>query len=173
IEAPALDVQTLSNYLRAYLLLHHWIVKESDIDFTRRIAPFIDEFPEDYMRLILDSSYNPSRDELITDYHEHNPTRNRPLDMLPIFTHVNRQLIGDFSDELVKPRPTFHYRLPNCLIDDPNWTVAREWDYWVAVEKLANEPDKIAQMSKQYFEITNSFSFSVKDKWYNEVIKWM
>ena len=41
------------------------------------------------------------------------------------------------SAHLVKPRPAFHYRLPNCMVDEPHWTVAREWNTWVAVERLA------------------------------------
>lgn len=38
---------------------------------------------------------------------------------------------------LVKARPAYHYRLPNCLIDEPDWRLAREWNTWVAVERLA------------------------------------
>lgn len=50
----------------------------------------------------------------------------------------------------INPRPTFHYRLPNCLIDEPDWTLAREWAGWVAVDNLAQAPGQIAQMSADY-----------------------
>jgi hypothetical protein len=53
---------------------------------------------------------------------------------------------------LVKPRPAFHYRLPNCLIDEPDWTLAREWNTWVTVEQLASDPERIRTMSREYLD---------------------
>ena len=40
-------------------------------------------------------------------------------------------------------RPTFHYRLPNCRVDEPDWRIAHEWNAWVTVEALAADEDAL------------------------------
>lgn len=147
-ESPALDLDTLLRHLRAFLALSGWLVEASEIDVTRSLTPFIDPFPAAYRRLVLDPSYRPSMEALAADYVEHNPTRNRPLDLLPIFAHVlgADALTALEEDELIKPRPAFHYRLPNCRIDEPGWTVAAEWNRWVEVERLAARPEALARL---------------------------
>lgn len=172
-ETPATDTQTVLRFLRAFLLLYIWIFKKSAIDFSRRLTPFIDEFPEAYTRLVLDPRYQPNTDTLFADYLAHNPTRNRPLDMLPLFAHLDEKMRDRLTGEIVKPRPAFHYRLPNCLLDDPHWTVAREWNYWVAIEKLADNPDDIRKLSKAYLEMVDSTFFSFKNKWFEYLDKWL
>jgi hypothetical protein len=175
-ETPSLSAGILVNYLRAFLLLYRWIVKVSKVDWARRVTPFIDEFPESYYRLILDSSYAPEIDKLIDNYLEHNPTRNRALDMLPLFASIDKEkVLSSTEDEkiLIKPRPAFHYRLPNCMIDDPSWSIAEEWNYWVEVEKLAGNQDKINDMSKDFFETTESLLSLIYDEWPARVEKWI
>lgn len=146
-ESPALDVGTVLRHLRAFLALYGWLVESSEIDVTRSLTSFIDPFPADYRRLVLDPAYRPSMEALAADYLEHNPTRNRPLDLLPLFAHVlgKEALTALEEDELVRPRPAFHYRLPNCRIDEPGWTVAAEWNRWVEVERLAARPKALAR----------------------------
>lgn len=138
-ELSSLEPASLLAHIQAFLLKYDWICRESMIDLTRRLAPYIREFPGAYLDLVLSPTYAPTRARLIDDYLEHNPTRNRPLDMLPAFAFLdeNRVAEGVERPDLVKSRPTFHYRLPNCLIDEPDWSIGREWDYWVAVEELA------------------------------------
>ena len=161
------DPAELLNYLRAFVLLYPWLKRESEVDFTRSITPYIDRFPSDYGRLILRPNYPATRERLIDDFLEHNPTRNRPLDMLPVLTHLDaervRRMVPDMS--LVKPRPSFHYRLPNCMIDEPHWTLAAEWNRWVAVERLANDPQRLAEMARDY-QAAEAQSFKpFIDKW--------
>ena len=175
-EVPSPSVDTLLNYLRAFLLLYRWIVKVSKVDWSRRVTPFIDEFPEPYYRLILAPSYGPERDEFIDNYLEYNPTRNRALDMLPLLASIDEEkVLKAVQDEkiLIKPRPAFHYRLPNCMIDDPLWSIAEEWNYWVEVEKLAGNPDKIKEMSKEFLETLDSFTSVIFDEWPERVQKWV
>jgi hypothetical protein len=122
-------------------LLYDWLVEEARIDFTRKLSSFIDPFPEPFRRKVIDPDYRPDVDGLIDDYLADNPTRNRPLDMLPAFATLrhDRVLAAAKEHDQVKPRPTFHYRLPNCCVDDPAWTFAQEWNRWVAVERLAED----------------------------------
>jgi hypothetical protein len=151
-EIPSDDPAVLVDYLRAFILLYPWLKRDAEVDLTRSISPYIDRFPADYGRLILRPDYHATRERLIDDFLEHNPTRNRPLDMLPILTHLDadrvRRNVPDMS--LVKPRPSFHYRLPNCMIDEPQWTLAREWNRWVAVERLADDRSRIEAMAHDY-----------------------
>jgi hypothetical protein len=174
-EVPSLSVDMILNYLRAFMLLYNWIFKICEIDMTRRIAPFINEFPGNYIRQVLNPSYRPTISELIDDYLKYNPTRNRPLDMLPLFCFIDcdRVFQHDVEKDLIKARPTFHYRLPNSQIDDPEWSVTREWNLWVQVEKVANDPIKIQKMARDFMK-TVDFPLGIKMfKWIEKVPAWL
>lgn len=153
-EVPALDGGTVLAHLRAFLALYDRLLEASKIDVARSLSPFIDEFPAPYRRRVLDPGYEPTLEELAADYVEHSPTRNRPLDLLPLLAHLlGEAAIGGVEEpELVRPRPAFHYRLPNCRIDEPGWTVAEEWNRWVEVEELAARPEELARLSAAALE---------------------
>ena len=140
-EAPSLSAESILRHIQAFLLLNTLIQDASDIDFSRKLTPYIKRFPEKYARKILQLDYKPDMQQLVDDYLEHNPTRNRPLDMLPLLAHVHGDEVIERCDEpdLIKPRPAFHYRLPNCLLDEPDWRIAEEWNRWLVVEKLADD----------------------------------
>ncbi len=141
--APNLDSATLLAYLQAFVLVVEWIIQDAQTDLTRRfLTNYIDPFPQVYVRKILQAEYQPDVDTLVGDYLEYNATRNRPLDMLPIFclllpekvsATINRNEQG-----LVKGRPAFHYRLPDCRVGKHNWRIADEWNRWYIVEVLAH-----------------------------------
>ncbi len=148
-----LTASNLLRHLQAYFLLEDWIAEVEHVNWTRRMTPYIRPFSELYRRIVLDPGYAPSLDQLIADYLEHSPTRNRPLDLLPLFTHLRPSCLQgrDIDDaQLVNPRPTFHYRLPNCEIDHPGWTPASSWNRWVRVERLAAQPERLAKMAAAY-----------------------
>lgn len=153
-EVPSMDAQTLTAHLQAFILLYDWIFHVSRIDFTRKFSPFIDPFPDDYARYVLAEGYEPDVDGLIDDYLKWNPTRNRPLDMLPAFAMLRPEKVFGTSREpnKINPRPTFHYRLPNCLIDDPDWSFSTEWNRWVEVERLAFDPARRQDLAREYLE---------------------
>lgn len=138
-ELPSFDVGTLLSYMRAYFTLEGPLTETVDIPLARRVLPYIDPFPKAYIAKVLAPDYEPTRERFMRDYLEANPTRNRPLDWLPLFTWLDRELVFGYPVEkdLIKPRPTLHYRLPSCHIDDPEWSVAEEWNKWVLIERLA------------------------------------
>jgi hypothetical protein len=37
------------------------------------------------------------------------------------------------------------------MVDEPQWTLAAEWNRWVEVERLASDPQRLATMSRDYF----------------------
>lgn len=166
IEAPDLKTETLLNYLRSFLILYPWLLEVLEIDFSRRITPFVDPFSQKYVVKILEPSYAPDQEQLIRDYVEFNPTRNRPLDMMPIFARVNKELIypvmkGRKND----PRPTFHYRLPNSRIDDPEWRFEDEWNLWLEIEKLAEDKEMLHKLSRLYVTRKEETVISFRKEW--------
>lgn len=166
IECPDLETGTLLRYLRAFMLLYPWLLEELNIDFTRRISPFVDPFPSAYVEKVLNPSYDPDQEELIVDYLEYNATRNRPLDMMPVFALLDQDRVDDaMGGEKNNPRPTFHYRLPNSRIDDPDWSFTQEWNYWCAVEKLADNPDMIEKLGKLYLLRKSKTLVPFKKEW--------
>jgi len=172
-EVPATDLKTILDYFRSFLLLYRWIFEESGIDLARRISPFINEFPSEYVKIVLSPDYAPDSPRFAADYLDYNPTRNRTLDLLPLIGYINRDLFPEIREMNVSTRPTFHYRLPNCLIDDPSWTIAREWKYWVIIERLANKPEKMNELIENYFELMESNKLDFKNQWNIKVKKWL
>ena len=148
---PAGDSLTIVRYIQAYLLLHAWLVQLSDTDKTRRfLTRYIDPFPHGYLERVLVPDYRPESDQLIDDYLHHNPTRNRALDMLPILANLDADRVYAGLEEgeqrLVKARPAFHYRLPDCRINEPGWSVADAWNRWVFVEQLASDEALLGEL---------------------------
>lgn len=152
-EVPAEDAATLVDYLRAFLCLYDWLHKRAEVNPTRRLTAYVDPFPKEYVEQLVDPHYRPAIPELIDDYLYHNPTRNRALDMLPLFRHLDEErVVRQMDARLVKARPTFHYRLPNCEIDQPGWGLFSAWNDWVAVEQLAEDKDRLRACARAYGE---------------------
>lgn len=173
-EIPDPDPRTLLNILRAFVLLDPWIRKNADTDISRRITPFINEFKKPYIQKILQEDYRPDVKELIRDYMEAGNTRNRPLDMLPLFAWLDENLVDELSeDERISSRPAFHYRLPDFLIDDPDWTLALEWNRWVLVEKLAEDEDTLMRYAKSFLKMDRDHIFGNESKWIELLNRWV
>jgi hypothetical protein len=161
---------SLRNILQAFMLLQAWIIDISRIDLTRRyLTNFIAPYPVDYMRLILARNYAPGLEKLVEDYLKYNPTRNRALDMLPLFRHLLPDIVGDALAKeeriLVRPRPAFHYRLPDCKINQPGWHIHDAWNCWVYIEKLAENQALLTQLIDAWWESGEEFSLTPNTNW--------
>lgn len=171
-ELPALDADTILRYLRAYFVLFDWISAQEQVDTARKITPYIDHFDKDYISLVIDDTYAPTIETLIDDYLEHNPTRNRSLDMLPLFAHLDESRVrGAIDDPRIKPRPTFHYRLPNCDIDAPDWNIDLPWSLWLEVEKLAHDQKRLANYCALYASALTRLTHRLDGQWAAQVGK--
>ena len=169
-ETPSNDFSVIRRYFQAFLLLYEWLRLSHEIDMMREITPFIDPFPDKYVTHVLDPEYKPDPTVFMEDYLKDNPTRNRPLDLLPLFAWYDEDLVRrKLSDELIRPRPTFHYRLPNSSIDDPNWTFTREWNVWVEVERLAESGSKMARMQALYLKRKRHPIKTLTEEWMHEM----
>ncbi len=137
--------------LKAYVLLSPWLREVIAVDMTRRVFAFADPFPRSYVRRVTAPDYWPDFPRLIDDYLWYNPTRNRELDMLPLFAWLDEPRVrASVTDARVKSRPAFHYRLPDANFGMADWTITREWNRWVEVERLAADPDKLGMVCEAY-----------------------
>ncbi|MDX5593734.1 amidoligase family protein [Pseudovibrio sp. SPO723] len=154
INAEAVSTETASilRHIQSFLLLEPWLMEEHGVDLSRRISGFVAPFPNDYRRLVVSPDYAPNLKQLVLDYHSHNPTRSRSLDLLPLFAHLNGELVRSLygAEEKISPRPTYHYRLPNCELGNPAWSLSLEWERWQYVEKLAAAPDMLTSLMKDW-----------------------
>ncbi|CAB0151458.1 hypothetical protein PSI9734_01845 [Pseudidiomarina piscicola] len=172
-ELPATDAATICRYMQAYALLQWWLVDQHHVNTTRKLSPYIDLFPEAYVRELL-SADNMSLAQLIDHYIDANPSRNRALDMLPLFSYLDAERVTSrLDDQKINARPTLHYRLPNCRIDDPNWTLAREWNLWCKVEQLAQRPKALAELAQHFLDASRPILGVARQPWIQQVDQWL
>lgn len=165
-EPASLSPKNLVQHLQSFFCLYDWIVDVGDIDIARRITPYINHFKKDYILQVLDREYRPDQTSLVEDYLIANPTRNRSLDMLPMFAYLDEGLVGKYvDDDRVKARPTFHYRLPNCEIDDPEWNLNRAVEIWLLVEELARDSDTLTRVCGEYQRVLTSILPTSSGSW--------
>lgn len=150
-EIPSTEPELLLRFLQAFTCLHDWLLLQEQVDVTRKLTSYINPYPKAYLKLVLAEDYQPNLQQLIDDYLLHNPTRNRALDCLPLFMHLDEKRVkAKVQNELVKARPTFHYRLPSCEIHQADWGLHRAWNGWVQVEKLAADQKRLAACCQAY-----------------------
>jgi hypothetical protein len=58
-EIPDDSAESLLNHLRAYVMLDSWIRRDADINISRRLTPYINEYEEIYIQHILNPEYRP------------------------------------------------------------------------------------------------------------------
>jgi hypothetical protein len=173
-EMPALDAATIARYLKAFLCLFDWLRQRAAVDLLRRLTPYIDPFPASYVRRVIDSDYWPSRTAIIDDYLAANSTRNRALDLLPLFAHIDAARVRAANDDpRIKARPALHYRLPNCEIDRLDWSVLPAWRDWLEVERLAADTDRLQELCAEYRDFLDRPWSHAFDSWASEVAAWL
>ncbi|MBN8432080.1 amidoligase family protein [Microbulbifer salipaludis] len=172
-EIPRLDAETLFGYLRAFALLQWWLVDAHKVDIARRASPYIDLYPEAYVRLLCEQK-QPSMDDIFSDYLQYNASRNRALDLLPLLAEIDETRVRRAVDDpRIKPRPAFHYRLPNCQIEKPDWSLASSWNTWCAVEALAAQPELQAQLGEAFLARSQPILGVNRNQWTEFVEQWL
>lgn len=172
-ELPDLEASTIHDYLKAFVLLQWWLVQYCEVDLSRRLTPYIDLYPHAYLEAVLTNDY-PDTDAIIDDYLQHNCTRNRALDMLPLFSELNAEKVRkQIDDPRIKARPTFHYRLPNCLLGEPDWTLAESWNSWWLVEQLATQAEQLDALGNRFLELRRPLLGVDQNGWIEVMDKWL
>lgn len=169
-ELPALTAQTLVPYLQAYCVSQHWLMKAHDVDTLRRLTPYIDTYPKRYVQTVMAYTVDTPMQQLIDDYLEYNPTRNRGMDLLPLFKQIDEaRVLAAVQDERVNARPTFHYRLPNCEIEKAGWGLVDSWNIWCVVEHLAADPVTLKSMCEQWTDYNENLINLKEEPWHQQL----
>lgn len=173
-EMPDLDADTVRAYMQSFACLYPWLERVGEIDWSRRFTVYIQPYAKDYVRKLIDRDYAPDVETLIDDYLEANPARNRALDMLPLFAHIDEKRVrAVVDDDRIKPRPTLHYRLPNCEIDVREWSIGKPWTQWLQVEHLARDRKRLEKMCRGYsLYLDNPVRAMIKD-WSKSCERWL
>jgi hypothetical protein len=165
-EVPSRTTESVLAHVRAFLILYPWLLQDGEIDRTRRMSPFIDPFPQEYLELLFDADYAPEGPEMVRDYHQYNPDRNRPLDLYPLLAELWPKVVESFEGiGKLRPRPTYHYRLPNSDIDRADWSLIEEWNRWVKIEKLAHQPALIKDLMQTYLKQKSDTLINFEQDW--------
>ncbi len=173
-ELPDLEPATLVRYFQAFAALYDWLKHRHQLDVSRKLTTYIEPWHGRYTELLLEEGYQPDLAQLMEDYLELNPTRNRALDLLPLFAHLDRErLERHVQDPRIKSRPTLHYRLPDCDIDNPAWHFSTVWNDWVVLENLANNPDDLADMRRLFRERRKFNLHNLTHSWQETTHDWL
>lgn len=141
---------------RAYALLEEWLHSaDPAVDAAQGAAALsqsADPYPCDFVDDLVRDAPNWSLDAFWCMYLHYNKTRNRGLDLLPLIAHLSPGRLDGLHDCIgtVSPRAAFHYRLPDCRLDREDWSLAYEWNRWVMVERLADDPHLCARLAKDW-----------------------
>lgn len=173
-ELPDLKAPTLVRYLQAFAVLYEWLKGRHQVDISRKFTSYIEPWSSTYTDKLIEDDYAPDVEQLMRDYLKYNPTRNKALDLLPLFAHLDSRLLAEYvEDERIKSRPTLHYRLPDCDIDNPRWHFSTVWNDWVVLEQLANNAAELAELREAF---RNSRKLSLRNltqSWPDTCNQWL
>ncbi|MEO0703803.1 MAG: amidoligase family protein [Pseudomonadota bacterium] len=146
VEVIATDHPYTQNTVLAFALIEDWLRQLMPIDMTRRLMPFVNPWPRAFLQGLVEAGPSPDFETVRTLYATHCNSRNHALDLLPIYKHSDPATFDTLFPKQTntKGRPAFHYRLPDCRIEDHTWSLAKEWQRWWIVEMLADTPDMLA-----------------------------
>lgn len=154
IEIVSEDAPHTLRTVLAFGLLEDWLRDSMQIDHTRRILPFIEPWPRDFVIGLARDRENLTFDGVRRLYAERVNSRNHGLDLLPVFKHADERLFArHFPDhDQTKGRPAFHYRLPDSRIDEAAWSLRQEWINWCRIERLAAQAERLHQLAKAFLD---------------------
>jgi hypothetical protein len=158
VDPARLDALGLVAVLRAFLLLEPWLRRAIAPGRDSRPAAFLPgQYPQAYVRRVAAPGYRPDLPAFVADYLDANPSRDRALDLLPVLLHLDRaQVRARLPHEKIGGRPVLHYRLPRAHVGEPGWGIAPDWNRWVAVERLAADPDWLDALGREYLGFTGT-----------------
>ncbi len=173
-ELPDLEANTLVAYLQAFAALYDWLKSRHQLDLSRKVTTYIEPWSNHYVDILMGEDYQPDMVTLMEDYLQHNPTRNRALDLLPLFSHINDDLLRQHvKDARIKARPTLHYRLPDCDLDNPDWHFSTVWNDWVVLEEVADNAADLEELV-MLFRDSRKFSFrNLTRSWKDQCHRWL
>lgn len=172
-ETPALNATTIHRYLCAFCLLQWWLLEAHQVSLSRRVSTYIALYPEAFCEEIL-ASRNTDMSAIFDCYLRYNPTRNRALDLLPVLAAIDPHRVARAVDDArIRARPAFHYRLPNCQLEQPAWSLASQWNIWIRVEQLAADSTAIDMLTRDFLHQSNSLWGINRSAWVEKIEQWL
>src|SRR5690554_6048960 len=95
-ELPDLEPATIVAYLQAFAVLYDWLKARHQIDISRKFTTYIEPWSSRYTEKLIADDYNPDLETLLRDYLHYNPTRNKALDLLPLFAYLDKELLAGY-----------------------------------------------------------------------------
>jgi hypothetical protein len=83
-----------------------------------------------------------------------------------LFSHLDAErVVQGVDDARIKPRPTFHFRLPNSEVHDPRFRVTDAWRAWLDVELLAGDEVRLRQLGDKALSDLGSMLAAFRRRW--------
>lgn len=80
---------------------------------------------------------------------KHIRSRNHGFDLSPLLKFADPETFTQiFSDTKSADRPTSHFRMPDCRIDEPDCDLTQPWALWHVVESVAADEALMLDLSK-------------------------
>ena len=171
VEVAAETAAAIAPVVRAFALLEDWLRRARPIDLSRRMLPFVDPYPRALVDRLAGAD-DWTLDALTGAYLAESPSRNRGLDLLPLLGHLApgrvEAALGDGT--AVKARPAYHYRLPDCRIDEADWSLADEWNRWCFVERVAGDASALDALARAWVAHRSALT-TVRTDWHRTVAR--
>ncbi len=146
--------------LLAYALIEDWLRATGPMDKTRRVLPFTAPYPAVLVDRLVDLGPDAAIGPVIDAYAADSPSRNHGLDMLPVFAHLDAPRVSGAVSGATSARPAFHFRLPDCRIDETDWSLNNEWLRWRLVERVTANRNSLSELSDAWRENRNSLNLT-------------
>ena len=162
----ACDAATATAFLKSFVLLNAWLRREVAPDATRNLLGFADPFPADYVRRLVVAGLlaGHRRPSSTTISPPTRPGTATSICCRSCIISTSERVRAVLPNEKINGRPTFHYRLPDARVSDPGWSIAPDWNRWVAVERLAADRERLDAVGAAYL------SFEGEDKSWADVV---
>ncbi len=136
--------------VQAFGLLEPVFRAINPVERTRRWLPFVDPWPSAFVDALCVGAVTLPLQR--ANYARHVASRNHGLDLLPLFKDMDAETYGALFPALsdIKGRPAFHFRLPDSRVDEPDWTLAKEWKAWLLVERVAANEALLSRLADEW-----------------------
>jgi len=136
--------------IQSYALLESWLRAWRPLDLSRRVLPFVAPWPEALCDALV-SARDLTLPQVMALCKSHLDGRNHGLDLLPLLhAHDAETFDHSFGAQASGARPAFHFRLPDCRLDEAEWSITQEWDRWWLVEALAADTERFARLREAW-----------------------
>ena len=163
-EVEALTLEKILPVLTAYALCEDALRQAADIDMSRRALPFVDPYPRALVDALAERQFE-TVEQLIDCYLDLAPSRNYGLDMMCIFAMIDKDRVAAKMDmATISARPTYHYRLPDCRIDQDGWSLEGEWQRWIKIEEVSRDADLLDELKDAWKEHRASLT-TIRSDW--------